>query len=321
MSQVSPDSSRIADALRDPLSDLGLDLEAVELTPAGKRRVLRIAVDKDGGVTLDDIADATRAVSGVLDDSDADGRDGLHPRGHLARRRPSAHRAPPLAPQPRPPRQGLAPRRHPAHRPRHRRATTRGVTLDVDGTPRRLAYDEVAKALVQIEFNRPTDRGGLMDIDLSVLRMLEREKEISFDVLVEAIEQALLTAYHKTPGARGAGARRARPQQRPRHRVRRRARRRGHQDRGVRRHPRRLRPDRRDDGEADHAAAAARRRGRHPLRRVLRQGGRPDLRGHPAGPQPRRRDGRPRQARGAAARWASGCPARPTRTASGSSAW
>ncbi len=40
-----------------------------------------------------------------------------------------------------------------------------------------------------------------MDIDLSILRMLEREKEISFDVLVQAIEQALLTAYHKTPGA------------------------------------------------------------------------------------------------------------------------
>ena len=40
-----------------------------------------------------------------------------------------------------------------------------------------------------------------MDIDMSILRMLEREKEISFDVLVETIEQALLTAYHKTPGA------------------------------------------------------------------------------------------------------------------------
>jgi N utilization substance protein A len=40
-----------------------------------------------------------------------------------------------------------------------------------------------------------------VDIDMSILRMLEREKEISFDVLVEAIEQALLTAYHKTPGA------------------------------------------------------------------------------------------------------------------------
>jgi N utilization substance protein A len=40
-----------------------------------------------------------------------------------------------------------------------------------------------------------------MDIDLALLRSLEREKEIPFEVLVEAIEQALLTAYHKTPGA------------------------------------------------------------------------------------------------------------------------
>jgi transcription termination/antitermination protein NusA len=40
-----------------------------------------------------------------------------------------------------------------------------------------------------------------MDIDMSLLRMLEREKEIPFEVLVEAIEQALLTAYHKTGGA------------------------------------------------------------------------------------------------------------------------
>jgi N utilization substance protein A len=40
-----------------------------------------------------------------------------------------------------------------------------------------------------------------MDIDLNILRMLEQEKEIKFSVLVEAIEQALLTAYHRTPGA------------------------------------------------------------------------------------------------------------------------
>jgi N utilization substance protein A len=40
-----------------------------------------------------------------------------------------------------------------------------------------------------------------MDIDMAVLRSLEREKEISFEILVEAIEQALLTAYHKTSGA------------------------------------------------------------------------------------------------------------------------
>jgi N utilization substance protein A len=40
-----------------------------------------------------------------------------------------------------------------------------------------------------------------MDIDMTILRSLEREKEISFEILVEAIEQSLLTAYHKSPGA------------------------------------------------------------------------------------------------------------------------
>ncbi|GAB3122065.1 transcription termination factor NusA [Streptomyces calidiresistens] len=41
-----------------------------------------------------------------------------------------------------------------------------------------------------------------MDIDMSALRGLVREKEISFDVLVEAIESALLIAYHRTEGSR-----------------------------------------------------------------------------------------------------------------------
>jgi len=40
-----------------------------------------------------------------------------------------------------------------------------------------------------------------MDIDMSVLRSLEREREISFEVLVDAIEQALLVAYQRSPGA------------------------------------------------------------------------------------------------------------------------
>ncbi len=40
-----------------------------------------------------------------------------------------------------------------------------------------------------------------MDIDLVLLRQLEREKEISFEILIDALEQALLTAYHKTAGA------------------------------------------------------------------------------------------------------------------------
>ncbi|HJG79071.1 MAG TPA: transcription termination factor NusA [Brevibacterium senegalense] len=40
-----------------------------------------------------------------------------------------------------------------------------------------------------------------MDIDLSALRMIEADKEIPFDTLVELIEQALLLAYQRTPGA------------------------------------------------------------------------------------------------------------------------
>src|SRR5689334_20703224 len=61
----------VSSAVTGPLERLGLDVEAVELTPAGKRRVLRIAVDKDGGVSLDDVAAATRAINDVLDATDA----------------------------------------------------------------------------------------------------------------------------------------------------------------------------------------------------------------------------------------------------------
>ena len=41
-----------------------------------------------------------------------------------------------------------------------------------------------------------------MDIDMSALRGLVREKEISLDLLIEAIESALLIAYHRTDGSR-----------------------------------------------------------------------------------------------------------------------
>ena len=40
-----------------------------------------------------------------------------------------------------------------------------------------------------------------MDIDIHALKALEREREIPFDVLVDAIEAALLGAYHRTEGA------------------------------------------------------------------------------------------------------------------------
>ena len=46
-----------------------------------------------------------------------------------------------------------------------------------------------------------------MDIDLQVLRLLEREKEIPFDELVSIIEAAILAAYFKHVGQASAGPR------------------------------------------------------------------------------------------------------------------
>jgi ribosome maturation factor RimP len=155
VSQVSPDSSRIADALRDQLAVLGLDLEAVEVTPAGKRRVLRVAVDKDGGVTLDDIAEATRTVSTELDDGD------LMSEMSYTLEVTSRGVDRPLT----------EPRHWRRNRDRLVKVSLRdgtqltgrvgdsdetGATLDVSGAPQRISYDDVAKALIQIEFNRPT---------------------------------------------------------------------------------------------------------------------------------------------------------------------
>src|SRR6266516_2692901 len=46
-----------------------------------------------------------------------------------------------------------------------------------------------------------TIRGSLVDIDLSALRSLESEKDISMELVIKAIEDALLVAYHRTDGA------------------------------------------------------------------------------------------------------------------------
>ncbi|MDN4479584.1 transcription termination factor NusA [Demequina muriae] len=40
-----------------------------------------------------------------------------------------------------------------------------------------------------------------MDIDMQALKSLEKERDIRLGILLDAIEQALVSAYHKTPGA------------------------------------------------------------------------------------------------------------------------
>jgi ribosome maturation factor RimP len=144
---------QIEQELATPLGALGLDVEAVELTPAGKRRVLRIAVDGDDGVTLDDVAGATKKVSEVLDASDVMGEQPYT----LEVTSRGVDR--PLT----------LPRHWRRNTDRLVKVTTTGgetltgrivgsddetATLDIEGTQREVAYDDVAKALVQVEFNR-----------------------------------------------------------------------------------------------------------------------------------------------------------------------
>ncbi|EGD55712.1 ribosome maturation factor RimP [Gordonia neofelifaecis] len=60
----------IGDVLTAPLAEHGYDLEEVAiLTPPGRREI-RIVVDRDGGASLDALADLSRALESVLDDSD-----------------------------------------------------------------------------------------------------------------------------------------------------------------------------------------------------------------------------------------------------------
>lgn len=154
-------SERLRGLLEPLVSDRGLDLEEIDVTPAGKRRVLRVVVDADGGVQLDTCAELSRELSEVLDESDAMGGAPYV----LEVTSPGADR--PLTEQ-----------RH------YRRAVGRlvkaqlteeagggeltarvvaadeeGLDLEVPGvkgrkpTSRRLAYGEIARARVEIEFN------------------------------------------------------------------------------------------------------------------------------------------------------------------------
>jgi ribosome maturation factor RimP len=61
-------------ALAEPLArEAGLVIENVTVTPAGKRRVLRVTVDlpedRTGGVPMDSVATAAQAISAALDES------------------------------------------------------------------------------------------------------------------------------------------------------------------------------------------------------------------------------------------------------------
>ncbi|MDT3443817.1 MULTISPECIES: ribosome maturation factor RimP [unclassified Pseudofrankia] len=57
----------VSERLTPALAEAGFDLEDLNLSRAGSRSVLRVAVDRDGGVDLDAVADASRLISDLLD--------------------------------------------------------------------------------------------------------------------------------------------------------------------------------------------------------------------------------------------------------------
>ena len=63
----SLDPDRIAEVIRPVVAAAGMDLESVRVTAAGRRRLLRVVVDSDRGVSLDDAADVSRELSAALD--------------------------------------------------------------------------------------------------------------------------------------------------------------------------------------------------------------------------------------------------------------
>lgn len=63
------DDRKLAGLIEPVAAAAGMDLESVRMTVAGRRRLLRVVVDSDHGVSLDDAADVSRDVSTVLDAS------------------------------------------------------------------------------------------------------------------------------------------------------------------------------------------------------------------------------------------------------------
>ncbi|MEV5738216.1 ribosome maturation factor RimP [Streptomyces sp. NPDC052292] len=152
-------SERLRELLEPLVISQGLDLEEIAVESVGRKRVLRVTVDSDTGADLDRIADVSRALSAKLDETDAMGDDAYD----LEVGTPGAERS-------------LTEHRH------FVRATDRlvrfqlseggeltarilevdeeGVEVEVPGvkgrkaTARRLAFPEIAKARVQVEFNR-----------------------------------------------------------------------------------------------------------------------------------------------------------------------
>ncbi len=70
--RTDPVATRVAGLVAPVVEAAGYDLEELVVTPAGRRSIVRVVVDRDAGVTLDDVAEVSRAVSTALDEHDGE---------------------------------------------------------------------------------------------------------------------------------------------------------------------------------------------------------------------------------------------------------
>ena len=149
--------ARLTELVRPEVAAVGYDLEALTVTAAGKRSVVRVIVDKDGGVSLDDVADVSRAISDVLDRVDEDDPSLLSTTYVLEVSSPGVDR--PLT-EPRHWRRNIGrlvtavPREGQPVTGRLAGADDATVTLDVDGDQRVLPLADLVRGEVQVEFAR-----------------------------------------------------------------------------------------------------------------------------------------------------------------------
>src|SRR5262249_45851276 len=61
------DVAAVVDAVEPVVRDLGLELYDIEVQGSGRAKVVRVLVDRDGGVDLDTVGEAAERISPVLD--------------------------------------------------------------------------------------------------------------------------------------------------------------------------------------------------------------------------------------------------------------
>jgi ribosome maturation factor RimP len=151
----------LLDLLAPLVSDAGYDLEDVTVTSAGRRSLVRVIVDADGGIDLDAVAVVSRIVSDALD---ADAENADSPRALagayvLEVSSPGVDR--PLT-EPRHWRRALgrlvtAQHGETAVTGRVTAVDDTGATLELDGAPRHVPWAQLGRGRVQVEFNRAAD--------------------------------------------------------------------------------------------------------------------------------------------------------------------